>query len=516
MPVESKPSSVVATPVAKKASRLTSDTVPVTKKSTSRSISEKPRVDAKKNSRLSGGYIPLGAITSPSIYRVPLGESRVYRFAQPIKRIAVGDPKVADYILLNPNEIYLLGKQLGSTNLSLWDQQGNLISAPVQVSRSIATLQDFLKTLFPAENDIHILALGHALVLSGSVSDALVAESVSRLVTSYLGGAVPGGNPESALIGSDSSALKGIIGENNKVSTPVSVSTRTSITSGEAKVSSAVADSTRGVVNLLKIRNSQQVQLEVCIAQVSRDMIESMGVSFLKASGDLRGGTLLSGVVSSATLNNVLRFFPGNANAAQVVADHKPSLFRVLADPTIVTLSGKEGYFLVGGKVFVPVGIDRLTGDIRYEAEIYGVGLRFKPIVLDGSRISLKVVAEFSEPETGIILAGTATNWPAFRLSTVSTHVEMGEGENLVIGGLKLDKLVNTIESVPLLGKIPILGALFRDAKKKGEKSELMIIVRPTLVNGSITSPKLPTDKYLPPTDKELFLDGKLYGEEKK
>ena len=455
------------------------------------------------------------AMGAPSIYRVPLGESRVFRFVQPVSRIAVGDPKVADYIMLNRSEIYLLGKKLGSTNLVVWDQKGNVTSTPVQVSRGTTALQAFLKVIFPKENDIHLYSWGQALVLSGTVSDALVADSVSRLVTAYLGGSVPQDNPESALIGSNPAALKGILGENNNITTPfLSVNTNMGSTSGGANRSSARADSTRGVVNLLKIRDPQQVRLEVCIAQVSRTFLESLGVSFLKSSGNIQGGTLLTGFVSNATLNNVLfgRVL-GQANGLKVVADRKPSLFRVLAEPTIVTMSGKEGYFLVGGKVYLP-GAATL-GRIEYIERTYGVGLRFTPVVLDAGRISLKVVPEFSEPDKEPLIPGT-TNMPSFKVSTVSTSVQMNEGENLVIGGLMLDNFTNLIDEVPLLGEIPILGALFRDTQKNGEKTELMVIVRPTLVKASTTMPELPTDKFVEPTAGDLFLNGKLHGSRKK
>lgn len=459
---------------------------------------------------LLAGIVSVVAVASPSIYLVPVGESRVYRFELPITRVALGNPEVADYILLNPTELYLLGKKTGATNLIVWDRQGNFRSTPLQVNRNIDPIELMLKFLLPKETDIQIFSWGQALVLAGSVSDALASDTVYRLVTAYLGGSVTKDNPESALIGNDSAALKGIIGENNKLSTPVTMSM--SMSSTDRAACSAGGDSTRGVVNLLKIRNSQQVRLEVCIAQVSRTLLESLGVSFLKASGDAQGATLLSGFVSNATLNNVLFGRLGQSNGIKVVADRKPSLFKVLAEPTIVTMSGKEGYFLVGGKIFAPVSVDKTTGDVEYEAQIYGVGLRFTPVVLDGNRISLKVVSEVSEPETGVVLAGTPTNWPAFKLSTVSTDVQMNEGENLVIGGLKLDKLTNAIDSVPLLGEIPILGALFRDTQRNAEKTELMVIVRPTLVKGSATMPELPTDKFVSPTRKELFLDGKLEG----
>ena len=463
------------------------------------------------------GTVSVAATASPSIYLVPVGESRVYRLERPITRVAVGNPEVADYITLNPSELYLLGKKPGATNLIVWYRNGDFTSTPLQVSRNITPIELMLKVVLPNETDIHIFSWGQALVLSGSVSDALAAESVSRVVTAYLGGSVPNDNPEFALIGTDSKPFTGIIGENNKVSTPVSVSVNTTSTSGGANSASGSggADSTRCVVNLIRVRNSQQVRLEVCIAQVSRTFLESLGVSFLKASGDTHGGTLLSGFVSSATLNNVLfgRVL-GQDNRIQVAANRKPALFKILAEPTIVTMSGKQGYFLVGGKVFVPVSIDNSSGypKIEYEPQIYGVGLHFMPIVLDGGRISLKVVSEVSEPNTESVTAGTTSNWPSFKISTVSTLVQMNEGENLVIGGLKLDNFTNMIDSVPLLGKIPILGALFRDTQKNAEKTELMVIVRPTLIKGSVVAPELPTDKFVTPTQKELFLDGKLQG----
>ncbi len=460
---------------------------------------------------LLAGTVPLTLMASPSIYLVPVGESRVYRLAKPITRVAVGNPEVADYITLNPSELYLLGKKTGSTNLILWDQKGNFTSTPLQVSRNIHPIEVMLKVVLPNETDIQIFAWGPALVLAGSVSNALVADSVSRLVTAYLGGSVPNENPESAFIGTDSKPFTGIIGENNKISVNMSSSSGGS----NSASGSAGSESTRGVINLLKVRNSQQVRLEVCIAQVSRTFLESLGVSFLKASGDAHGGSLLTGFVSSATLNNVLfgRVL-GQDKGIKMVADHKHTLFKILAEPIIVTMSGKEGYFLVGGKVFVPISIDNTSGvnKIEYEPQIYGVGLRFMPIVLDAGRISLKVVSEVSEPNAESVTAGTTENWPSFKISTVSTNVQMNEGENLVIGGLKLDNLANTIDSVPLLSKIPILGALFRDTKKNGEKTELMVIIRPTLVKASATAPELPTDRFVPPTQKELFLDGKLQG----
>jgi len=461
------------------------------------------------------GTVPAAAMGSPSSYLVPEGESRVYRLAGPVKRVAVGNPEVADYILINPSEIYLLGKKPGATNLTVWDRQGNFASSPLHVSRNTKPIEVLLKLALPQEKDIKIYSLGQALILAGSVSDALAAETAYRLVKAYLGGTVPDVNPETTLIGSDSKPFPGIISQNNRISVGGgSAESNSEKTASNDANSPAEAESKRGVVNLLTVRDSQQIRLEVCIAQVSRKFLETLGVSFLKNTGDVQGGTLLTGLVSSATLNNVFRLL-GNGKEAQLTADRKPSLFRVLAEPTMVTMSGKEGQFLVGGKIFIPIGISVMTGEVQYESQLYGVGLRFMPTVLDAGRMSLKVVAEVSEPEKESVTLGTKQSWPAFKLSTVSTSVQMNEGENLVIGGLKLDNLTHSIDSVPLLGEIPILGALFRDAKKNGEKTELMVIVRPTKIKASTIMPELPTDKTIPPTRGEFFLGGKLEGSRK-
>ncbi len=417
---------------------------------------------------LLAGTVSVALEASPSIYLVPVGESRAYRLARPITRVAVGNPEVADYIMLNPSELYLLGKKTGATNLIVWDQKGNFTSTPLQVSRNTNPIEVMLKVVLPNETGIQIFAWGPALVLAGTVSNTLVADTAYRLVNAYLGGTVPGVNPESTLANSASG--------------------------------SAAPASIPGVVNLLKVRTPQQVRLEVHIAEVSRSYIETLGLGWTPSSGNIQG-SFRSGFVSNATLNLLL-----HGNRLQVEAERTASLIKILAEPTIVAMSGQEGYFLVGGKIYTPTVSS--NGATDYVERTYGVGLRFTPTVLDAGRISLKVASEVSEPVT----TETTGNLPTFKTSAVSTTVLMNEGENLVIGGLLRDKLNEVIRAVPLLGDIPILGALFRRIEKNSETTELMVIIRPTLVKSSAAVPELPTDRFVPPTRKELFIDGKLQG----
>jgi len=440
--------------------------------------------------------VSVAAMASPSIYLVPVGESRVYRLARPITRVAVGNPEVADYIILNPSELYLLGKQTGATNLIVWDQNGNFTSTPLQVSRNIHPIELMLKVVLPKESDIHIFAWGPALVLAGTVSDALAAETAYRLVKSYMGGTVQEVNPETTLVNSASgsgSAATTISGISSGSSAPASVP------------ASAASASIPGVVNLLKVRDSPQVRLEVHIAEVSKSYLETLGLDWTQNAGNVN--SLMTGFVSKATLE--LFFKNKNGNNVKVEATSKNGLIKILAEPTIVAMSGQEGYFLVGGKIYTPtVGSN---GAVDYVERTYGVGLRFTPIVLNAGRILLKVSPEVSEPNT-VAPAGTTNNLPSFKVSYASTTVQMKEGENLVIGGLLRDKITEDIARVPLLGDIPILGALFRHTSKSSETTELIVVVRPTLVKASTTAPELPTDRFVLPTKKELFIDGKLEG----
>jgi pilus assembly protein CpaC len=274
------------------------------------------------------------------------------------------------------------------------------------------------------------------------------------------------------------------------------------------------------VVNLLKIRDPKQVRLEVHIAEVSKSYIETLGLGWTQGIGSPQG-SLMTGFVSNATLDLLLKTdgVPNTkvGNRLQVEAERKTSFIKILAEPTIVAMSGQEGDFLVGGKVYTPTV--STNGAIDYVERTYGVGLRFTPTILDSGRISLKVAPEVSEPLKEAVFSGSTPNGtllPAFKTSYASTTVQMDEGENLVIGGLLRDNMNEVIRAVPLLGEIPILGALFRRTEMSSETTELMIIIRPTLVKASASAPELPTDRFVPPTRRELFIDGKLEGSRKK
>ena len=197
-------------------------------------------------------------------------------------------------------------------------------------------------------------------------------------------------------------------------------------------------------------------------------------------------------------------------------AQKNDSLIKILAEPTLIAMSGQEGSFLVGGRVFIPVPQSSGGGApvITLVEREFGVGLKFVPTVLDGGRINLKVAPEVSEIGESITFqSGTNTTvLPLFTTRRVSTTVQLFEGQSLVIGGLVRNNITETIKAFPFLGELPIIGALFRSTKFQSDRTELVILVSPSLVKATNKPVTLPTDKFIPPSRGELFVNGKLEG----
>ena len=194
----------------------------------------------------------------------------------------------------------------------------------------------------------------------------------------------------------------------------------------------------------------------------------------------------------------------------------KKNLVKVLAEPTITAINGQEGSFLAGGKIFIPVPQGGSGGSttITLEEKEFGVGLRFLPTVLEDGLINLRVTPEVSElSQLGATVSsagGQISVLPSITTRRASTTVQLHDGESFAIGGLIKSNITETIRAMPVLGELPILGALFRSSAFQSEQSELLFIVTPRLAKAMPTSPPLPTDAYKQPTRAEFFLEGKL------
>ncbi len=418
----------------------------------------------------------------PQTMNAVVGHVVVMTLPEAISRVVVGDPKVADYRLISRTELYVLGKSVGTTNFLLWPQSGPPVSLIVKVGADLDPLSESLKSALPHEQDIELKMASGSVVLSGSVADVGAADAALQLAQAY------------------TRQLNRYLASGGGMS------------QGGASTGSGSASSQSQVVNLLRIRDAQQVMLDVRIAEVSKSLLDKLGLQVTANGGDIRfASTFLGGGGATAAL------LFSNGNGIRLEAEKQDGLVRILAEPTIVAMSGQEGSFLVGGKVYIPITQSVGTGGtaVTLQEREFGVGLKFVPTVLDGGRISLKVAPEVSEISKESVSTSSpsgTTLLPAFTTRRVSTTVQLLDGQSLVIGGLVRNSTTANRNAFPILGEIPILGALFRSNQFVADLTELVVVVRARLVQATESAPSLPTDSVLPPTRREFFLENRLQG----
>jgi pilus assembly protein CpaC len=270
------------------------------------------------------------------------------------------------------------------------------------------------------------------------------------------------------------------------------------------------------VVNLLQVAAAQQVMLEVKVAEVSKALIDKLGFG---VQGTPMSGSVTTSILSNFLVGNLggnLSVTRASGSGVYLDAEKKESLVKVLAEPNVMAISGQEGSFLAGGRILIPVAQDAL-GRIALEEKEFGIGLRFTPTVLSGGRINLRVSPEVSELSRDGVGIGNGTTQarailPLITTRRASTTVQLADGQSFAIGGLIKNNSTANIKAFPVLGELPVLGALFRSTDFQNDKTELVFVVTPRLVKPLPLPNKLPTDGLREPSRKELFIDGKLEG----
>jgi pilus assembly protein CpaC len=448
----------------------------------------------------------------PVVLDIAAGRAHVLVLPFAASRVAVGNPQVADFTLVKNNELYILGKSVGATNLILWDKSGESRTVNLTVGVNLGVFADVLSRVLPNEKDIKLTSASGSIVLSGMVSDAIAADSVVNLAQAFLQQLQPGSG-----FGGQASALSSNpqAGGNNP-SSPTSGSGANTPQAGAMGNLSANTQRAQ-VINLMRIRDPQQVMLDVKIAEISKTLLDKLGIKGVER-GDLMRWNIISNVVGGASDGSlgVLLGAGVTGKGAMLEAKKNDGLVKILAEPTIVAMSGHEGKFLVGGKVFIPITQNGGNGStVTLDEREFGVGLKFVPTVLDGGRVSLRVASEVSEisKEPLVLSVGTSTSiLPAITTRNVSTTVQLRDNQSLVIGGLMRNNITESIKAFPLLGEIPILGALFRSTEFNSELTELIVVVSPRLVSATDKPPSLPTDNFTPPSRAQLLLEGKMEG----
>ena len=393
---------------------------------------------------------------SRSGIQLALGKSRLYQYSESIVRVSVADAAIADVMVMNPKQIYLIGKKVGSTNVFIWHKDDKLSSLDVSVGIDAGSVQGLLEQLLPTEKNLRVSSAGDSLVLTGQLTDSSKVQ-------------------QAVLIAQEFTEKK--------------------------------------VLNMTTTGHLPQVLLEVKIAEVDKTVADSIGV---QAQGSNFSFNMLNGTVApigfaasaSGTIGSVNTWLQAQINSG---------LIKILAEPNIMAISGQDGEFLSGGIVYLPIVQSTGTGGnvITLQPQNYGVGVKFTPTVLAEGRINLKVSPQVSEVQSqGItVTAGSSTTvFPSITTRQASTTVQLYDGQSFAIGGLIKNNVVEIISAFPGLANIPIIGALFRSSSFKADRSELLIVVTPHIVKPLNQRPGLPTDKIIQPTATEFFIEGKLEG----
>ena len=453
-----------------------------------------PRSAISKNSDMSrmSGMNCSAVPASPTKVLLPLGKSTMLRLPGPVSNRTLGNPNVAQAMLVSPESLYLLGMSIGTTNMILQEKNGSCSVIDVEITMDPDALMQTFRELFPDEKNIRITAAADSLVLSGVVSDALVVAQVVDLATAYV--------RRPALLGP--AQQEGM--------NPL-------MTAGLQQQNTNAAQVGARVINLLSVGSAQQVMLEVKIAEVSKTLIDKLGTG---VQGSIGGGAWTYSILTqflTGTLGGGASATRSTGTKFTLEAEKKDGLVKILAEPNVMAISGQEGSFLAGGKILIPVSQDALSNRIILEEKEFGVGLKFTPTVLSGGRINLKVspeVSELSREGVGISnLSNTAnTILPLITTRRSSTTVQLGDGESFAIGGLIKNNRTTNVKAFPILGELPLIGALFRSTDFQQDRTELVFVVTPRLIKPLPQKVVLPTDNHIDPSRSELFLGGQLEG----
>ncbi|MCX4156760.1 MULTISPECIES: type II and III secretion system protein family protein [Paraburkholderia] len=369
-----------------------------------------------------------------------------------LQRIALGDPSVADVLIMKGSGrggVLLVGKAAGTTSLMLWERGRD---TPLTYTVNVIT-QAAASLLGPDTPSVKVL--GGTALMSGS---SATMEAHQRAVVAAEGS-----------LAKDAAAGKG----------------------GAAAKDGAVFDTST-------VASRAVVQVDVRVVEFSRSVLKQIGFNFFKQNNGFTFGSFAPSALTSvsATAGQAPQFTSTtplssafnlvfNSATHGLFADlslmESNNMARVLAEPTLVALSGQSASFLAGGEIPVPVPQGLGTTSIEYKP--YGIGLTLTPTVLGPQRIALKVAPEASQLDFANAVTISGVSVPAFTTRRTDTTVELGDGESFVIGGLVDRETTSNISKVPLLGDLPIIGTFFKQLSYQQNEKELVIIVTPHLVS---------------------------------
>ena len=429
--------------------------------------------------------------------KVGLNKSIIVDLPRDARDILVSNPSIADAVIRTPRRIYITGIEVGQSNVIVFDRAGSqIVSLELEVERDSSVLSAMLQRLVP-DSDINVEIVSDNIVLSGSVKNASDSRKAQDIANIFANG---GANAQPD---------------------------RSAGSSGVAIAASDVPQSS--VVNMLTVEGEDQVHLKVTVAEVQRSIAKQLGVQF---TGNISVGSFTSCInpLNCSSLGNpfsvagkslsdnslTVGYNDGVSSvSATLKALEETGMVRTLAEPTLTAISGESASFLAGGEFPVPSGRDS-SGQISIDFKPYGVALAFTPVVLTEGRISLRVKTEVSELSTEGSVSFGDLSIPGLKVRRAESTMELPSGGAMLLGGLLQDSSRQAIDAMPGLGKLPILGQLFRSRDFKRNETELVIIITPYLVKPVARSALATPDQGfgLPSDAQALFLGNlnRVYG----
>lgn len=405
-----------------------------------------------------------------------IGRSLIVELPRDAKEVFVANPKVANAVVRTARKLFVIGIADGSTSMFVMDGDGQQITAlDINVGRDLNVLRQTLRTALP-NSQIEIKPAGDSILLVGTVPNASDATQAVDIAKAFVGGA-------------------------------------SSWKSG-------------AVINSLTIRDRDQVMVKVTVSEVSRKAIKQLGIN---SSGEWKLGKFSI----TPTIDNPFSLSPqalsasaigagiGNSQNFTLRALERAGMARVLAEPTVTAVSGESAKFTAGGEIPVPSGYscDPTKGicTVGVQYKPIGVALNFTPIVLSANKISMRIATEVTELdfENQIVLQGApgqaTVTVPAFRVRKSDTTVELPSGGTLATAGLIQRVSKTSINGLPGLMNLPIIGVLFRSRDYQREETELMITATPYIAKPmQPTEVQRPDDGFIETHDSQAILLGRL------
>ncbi|MCY2994246.1 MAG: pilus assembly protein N-terminal domain-containing protein [Planctomycetota bacterium] len=378
--------------------------------------------------------------------------SRVLSLENKVPRLFVSDPSVIQATPLSPHQIQVSALKPGLTQLNLWDEKGSLFSVDVIVLRNAAELIDLLRTEFP-EATLHVRPLNDETVyIKGFVPRASMLDEIILLAKGYY----------------------------------------------------------RNVINGVAVGGVQQVALHVKVMEVSRSKLKQLGIDWAVLASNFSLTESAAGVIGTETVQlNILG--SGTKVTAFVQALRQYDLVKLLAEPTVVTMSGRAASFNSGGEI--PVPVPNGLGTMGIEWKQYGTKIEFVPVVLGNGTIRLEVRPSVSEVDEarGTDISGVRV--PALTERHVDTAVEMRAGQTLALAGLIQNRVESQNRGIPFLADLPWVGRAFSRVTERVNEVELLIMVTPELI-GPLDPHQVPQcgpgQTTSPPSDCEFYSYGYL------